>query len=343
MWYVSLMKKGTVETDTNYPPWHQCTPKAKWLEDMWAAQKLTEEQYAALSMQFGPGHSKRRRDALDVMRDGREEAVCRDVEAELKLLREAGVLRDAKSFAEVETFVEYFRGGPRLRRPALAIVGATNTGKSMLGGHVLQRVAEVLGLKEYLELTVEDSDVLDVGEFDRRTHAGVLLDGVGDAAFLKKHREVLQGRPKLCKGGKSGTMMYAYSFSLCRRAVVATFDLSAKNLGLLLTDHWLSDPRNVLVLRLREPAWDSGAAPSVVRRRSPLEEMRSWSVDALAEFFTSADLGGPAETLQRAGVNGADMVAWSAPAELGTDLKLLPFTARKLLACRDEFLGRDAL
>ena len=36
-------------------------------------------------------------------------------------------------------------------------------------------------------------------------------------------------------------MMYAYPFTLARRAVVATMDLSARNLHLLRTDHWLSE------------------------------------------------------------------------------------------------------
>ncbi len=55
-------------------------------------------------------------------------------------------------------------------------------------------------------------------------------------------------------------MRYAYPFTLARRAVVATMDLSAANLDLLRTDHWLSDPRNVRVLRLTEPAWEGGGA-----------------------------------------------------------------------------------
>jgi hypothetical protein len=42
---------------------------------------------------------------------------------------------------------------------------------------------------------------------------------------------------------------------LCRRAVVATMDLSASSLDLLTSHHWLSDKRNVIVLRLESPAW----------------------------------------------------------------------------------------
>ena len=100
------------------------------------------------------------------------------------------------------------------------------------------------GLTDYEEITVEEDSTLDLSSFDIRKHAGVLLDGVADALVLKKNREALQGRTKLCKGGKSNTMMYAYPYTLCRRGVVATFDLSASNLDMFETDHRLSNERN---------------------------------------------------------------------------------------------------
>ena len=49
---------------------------------------------------------------------------------------------------------------------------------------------------------------MDLAEFDRRVHAGVILDGVGDALFLKRNREALQGRPKVIKGAKSATKRF---------------------------------------------------------------------------------------------------------------------------------------
>ena len=55
-------------------------------------------------------------------------------------------------------------------------------------------------------------------------------------------------------------MKFAYTFTLCRRAVVVTCDLSARNLHLFKVYHWLSDPRNVVQLRLESPAWDTGVA-----------------------------------------------------------------------------------
>ena len=116
---------------------------------------------------------------------------------------------------------------------------------------------------------------MDLAEFDRRIHAGVILDGVGDALFLKRHREALQGRPKMVKGAKSATNVYSYAYSFCGRAVVATFDLSAQNLGELESDHWLCNRDNVRLLKLNETAYvepadmylDSPPAHAAQRKR----------------------------------------------------------------------------
>ena len=49
--------------------------------------------------------------------------------------------------------------------------------------------------------------------------------------------------------------MYSYKYSFCRRAIVATFDLSAANLNQFEEDHWLSCDLNVICLRLEEKAF----------------------------------------------------------------------------------------
>ncbi len=62
--------------------------------------------------------------------------------------------------------------------------------------------------------------------------------------------------------------MYAYLYTLARRAVVVTLDLSAQNLGALqrdhpaagVSDHWLTDERNVIVLWLEgQKTWNERA------------------------------------------------------------------------------------
>ena len=165
----------------------------------------------------------------------------------------------------------------------------------------------------------------------------LLLDGVGDVEVLRRARETLQGRPKTIKGGRSTTMVYAYTYTLCRRAVVATFDLSARNLSLFKFDHWLADPRKVIQLHLTSPAWEADAdahrAPT-----SRAEQMRSWTVAETARFLEGHDLAGPAELMRRSGVNGADLLLLP-QREFCTDVLLTPLAARKVVAARDAFVS----
>jgi hypothetical protein len=341
LWYVSVVKLGTKYSATNFRPWREYVPRAMWLQDLYAAQKLSHDQYLHLSTSFRLGHSSRRRDALDVARDERETSVQTHVTQELDMLVKAGLFKERKQFEVIDRFVASFAGAPVFRRAILAIVGGTNLGKSILAADVLKSISDALGLDGFLEITVEGDDVLDLGEFDHSKHGGVLFDGVGDVMFLKRNREVLQGRPKKRKAGKSATMMYSYPFTLCRRAVVVTFDLSATNLALLQTDHWLSDSRNVLQLRLSEPArvCTAARASRATITRTPRETMQTWPVDALADFLCGQDLCGPAASLKKAGVNGSDFLVWTSATDIVADANVALFTAKKLLACRAQYLG----
>ena len=49
-----------------------------------------------------------------------------------------------------------------------------NLGKSLLAGKVLERVGRSLGIEEFLEITVEGSDFLDLTGYDHRMHCGVV-------------------------------------------------------------------------------------------------------------------------------------------------------------------------
>ena len=220
----------------------------------------------------------------------------------------------------------------------LVIAGGTNLGKSMLAASVLRRIAKALNLADFLEVTVESDTNLDLSAFHLLEHAGVLLDGVGDALMLKTHRETLQGRIKKCRGGKSATMKFSYAFTLCRRAVVVTMDLSARNLHMFSTDHWLSDPKNVLLLNLAAPAWEH-AAPQAIPTLAPME---AWPVEAVANWLEAKDMAGPAAYFRSQGVNGRDLVAFSSAQTLSEELKTTLFVARKVLVLRDEHAAGHA-
>ena len=242
------------------------------------------------------------------------------------------------AFPEAQDFVNSFGSSVR-RRPIVLIVGATNLGKSELASQILLQVARVLGLGGYAEVTVETDGFLDCSAFDVTKHAGILLDGIGDILFLKTNRETLQGRPKVLFGGRSQTMRWAYPFTLTRRAVVATADLGAENLHLLSSDHWLSDGRNVCVLRLSVAAVAAPGAP--LGDIPPEEQMRQWSVAEVVSFLKAKDLAGPAAVLFTHGVRGEDFLDMTSR-DLTEDLRLSRFTTRRLLAVRAAFLRNVA-
>ena len=251
--YVFVNKIGTYSSWSDFLPFESYAVEGWWLDNLLKHEKLSREVYLELAARIGVGFARRLADVRGAERYLRERSAT--VSATQQAERLGHTLAPVKTFNEVEQFVSMFSGAPRHRRPILAIVGGTNLGKSLLAAAVLRRIGLVLGVTDYLEVTVEDNPNLDFSDFDHRKHAGVLLDGVADTMILKHNREVLQGRPKLCKGGQSATMIYAYNYTLCERAVVATFDLSAAHLEALEEDHWLSESRNVITLRLKEKAF----------------------------------------------------------------------------------------
>lgn len=335
LWYVYVKKAGTREAASNHRPWRDYTPSAWWLTALWDAHKLSHEAFLTLSASFRSGHAKRKRDAEAVMRQEKEASVAAHATAEATAASRTEPLQRLRDFPEVADFVSGFTAAKR-RRPILAIVGGTNCGKSLLAQDILERVGKVLGVPSYEEVTVEGDTVLDFSSFDHRIHAGILFDGLGDAQTLWTHREVLQGRPKVARGGRSATMMYSFPYTLARRAVVATMDLTAKNLHLFRTNHWMSNAKNVVCLRLESPAWQVRLVHHP--RDTEAEAMAAWSVEELARRVASEDAEALSQTLRANGVNGSDFLAFEDAAEAARDLKLSPFAAKKLIRLRETFL-----
>ena len=324
-------------SSTNYQPGHAYHPPRAWLDGLYDEGKVSHTQYMDLSKQFPVGYAARKRDCEDLLRDEHLFAVKKLIKKEKEDLTAAGFWKPPRPFPEVDLLLETHTGEARDRRPLLAIIGGTQTGKSLLAASVLEKLAVLYGLPGYLEVTVEDDGHFDMSDFRVDEHAGILLDGVGDVEVLQRARETLQGRPKPIKGGRSATMVYSYTYTLCRRAVVATFDLSARNLHLFKFDHWLSDSRNVIQLDLTSPAWETGASAST-QPRSREDQMRSWTVAETGRFLKEHDLAGPAEQAWRSGVNGADLLQLS-PEDLCSEVRLTPFAARKVAAAKNAFLA----
>ena len=260
-------KHGSLHRAANYTPRAQgeatsdtqgdYTILGAWLDNLRSAQKIDDDLFLKYACQIRKGFAARLRDVQAAQRYEKEAAI-RDAVATAQA-QLAPMVRDRCDFDEIDEFKRMVLG-TAFRRPMLAIIGASGLGKSMLGAAVLREFGP-----EFLELTVEDNEHLDMSDFDYARHSGLLLDGVGDVLFLKKNREALQGRAKACKGGMSATMLYSYPFTLVNKPVIATFDLSAKNLQLFDNDHWLSQRWNVIPLFLKHPAFQS----SSVKRGAP--------------------------------------------------------------------------
>ena len=134
-------------------------------------------------------------------------------------------------------------------------------------------------------------------------------------------------------------MVYAYPYTLARRAIIATFDLSATNLHLFSTHHWLSNPKNVVVIRLDSPAWISARLQAPAAGTHSQRELASaWTADEVAMWLQSCGAGGIASTLQANAVDGSDLLAFGNEDVLVKDLRLTPFAARKLLQLREREL-----
>ena len=128
-------------------------------------------------------------------------------------------------------------------------------------------------------------------------------------------------------------MLYAYPFTLARRAVVVTMDLSARNLHLLHSGHWLADPRNISLARLTEPAFGLPLAPQPDNRTLMLR----WAVADVVAFYEAKDAEALGKSLAANSVQGADLLRFTVDS-LRSDLNFNMFVAQKICDLHDEFL-----
>ena len=128
--------------------------------------------YLQLAAQVCVGFQRRLADVRCAEKFEREQAIEEYVRQEANQL--AAQMFPMRHFPVVEEFVSLFDGTRHHRRPILAIVGGSNLGKSLLAGKILQRVGRSLGIEEFLEITVEGSDFLDLTGYDHRMHCGVV-------------------------------------------------------------------------------------------------------------------------------------------------------------------------
>ena len=117
LWYVGVMKSGTERARTNYEAWQGYTPSVTWLTQLWDSNKLSHEQYLALSVRFRSGHRKRKRDFLEIQRDDYATTLKQHVVSERAAVLRRQPLQAWRHFPELDTYVIKSFHEPEWRRP----------------------------------------------------------------------------------------------------------------------------------------------------------------------------------------------------------------------------------
>ena len=102
LWYVAVLKSGTVASEANFLAWRDYVPKVVWFQSLWNAHKLTSDMYASYSRQLRSGHPDRKRDLTELEADEHRQAVREYVAEELARLKAAGFFQPVRQFPEVE-------------------------------------------------------------------------------------------------------------------------------------------------------------------------------------------------------------------------------------------------
>ena len=191
--YCWVAKRGALYRGTNWKPFFNYRVNGKWLEDLWADEKIDDALYMQLSLQVKKGHAYRKREFDVVVADqaaARVDQRIRDVNADLAKLR-----APFRSFSMVTEWEDSFLTLD-FRWKILVLCADSAAGKS--------NYAESLFENPFI-LTVESVQNLDLKEFQYEAHDGIILDNVNSWGQLLGWRAVLQARNAKFKGERPVT------------------------------------------------------------------------------------------------------------------------------------------
>lgn len=213
--YTWAPKVGTLFVSTNWRPFQDYRVLGKWLDDLWTDGKLDHSTYDDLSLKVRVGYAGRKRDLEAVLANERERKVDQQV-AEVKTDL-AQLTAPFRHFAAVTAWEDSYLH-LNFRWKLLVLVADSASGKSNFAEHLFENPCV---------LTVEDATNLDLKNFDKDLHDGLVLDNVNSWGQLLSWRAVLQARNAKSRGGQSATNVYSYVQYLYGVPVVATVDLDA--------------------------------------------------------------------------------------------------------------------
>ena len=255
--YVWASKIGTVKdssgkdcTAGNYwPAWCEepvtYQVLGKWPEALWKKYKLTHDVYEDLLFKTRDVVQARKRN-LDACREHQEAKVAKEaVEARVRRIRgNPELYRAFPDVPEATAWLKLF-AQDALRYPFLVVLAPSQAGKTEWASSLF---------KNPLEAKVGDFEHFPdkLRQFKRGWHDGLILDDLRDLRWLVKHQDKLQGKynDHLEFGSTPGGTC-AYTLDLFAVPVVVTANYSTRNLQLLETDDFLSNPRNRVLVHFK--------------------------------------------------------------------------------------------
>ena len=206
--YVSVMKRGTLHSGTNYPPWEgEWAPDRSWVLTLYAQHKLTHAQYLDLSIKLRDGHDKRKKCVEAIISDERALA-CAKAKKEARAL----IARKARPFRPLPDEIQTWRGQyseAEERYKMLVLHGPSCTGKSRLA-------RSLFGDDVTLVVDVQHAEHPDLRSYDWAIHKALLLDEVASPKFLVDNKKLLQAHVDGAILGQSPTQLYTYEIWLWR-------------------------------------------------------------------------------------------------------------------------------
>jgi hypothetical protein len=212
--YVSVDKRGTLYTDTNYPPWESdWVPEAWWVVSLWREHKLEHDKYMSLSIALRDGHDRRKANAEIVQAAELAQLYLAEKKLAMKMLSER-----AKPFKPLPPSVEAWKMHYEElddRYKMLVLHGPSRTGKSRLA-------KSLFGSSDTFVVDIQHAAHPDLRGFRRHQHKAILLDEMQSAEFIVGNKKVLQAHVDGAILGQSATQLYTYEAFLWRVPIVIT-------------------------------------------------------------------------------------------------------------------------
>ena len=236
----------------NYmPAWTNAMGKyavaGRWVDSLLRRHVLSNDVYEAYIFLARDGVVSRKRN-LDACRE-REAAASGSQEIADRILRIRGNADIYKQFPEIPAVTEWQQlfTADALRYPVLIVHGPSYSGKTEFAKSLFQNC---------LELKIGSLDRFPDGmrSFQRGAHQAIVLDDVRDMMFLVQHQDKLQGKyDTMVEFATTPGGQCAYRKDRFCIPIIVTVNNSTANLQRLVTDDWLGNSRNRVVVTYPPP------------------------------------------------------------------------------------------